>query len=75
MPILDNVELYISSEEDQNIDLQIFNSIGELMFEKQIDLKTSLNKVDLDLSDFASGVYVISLVEGENVISNKIIKH
>jgi len=75
MPVLDNVELYVSSEENQDIQLQIFNSIGELMFERQVELKTSLNKVDLDLSELASGVYVISLVEGENVISNKIIKY
>ena len=75
MPILENVELYISSEEDQDIQLQIFNSLGELMLEQQVELKTALNKVDLNLSDLASGVYVISLLEGENVISNKVIKY
>jgi len=75
IPIHDNVELLISSEENQSIQLQILNSLGKLMLDQQVDLDAAINKVDLDLGSFASGVYVISLVEGENVTSTKVLKH
>jgi len=75
IPVLDNFDLFIDSEEDQTIEIQVINSIGELMIEKEVELTNAVNKVEVDVSSLAGGVYVISALAGENAVSQKIIKY
>ncbi len=75
IPVLDNFELYIESEENQAIEIQVINSIGELMIVKSIEVTNAVNKIEVDVSTLAGGIYVISAIAGENTVSQKIIKY
>lgn len=51
----------------QNTDLQVYNSIGELLFTRQINDKI----FSLDLNDRVNGTYFISIIKDNQVLSLK----
>lgn len=75
IPVLDNFELYIDSEENQTVEVNVYNSIGELMHTNAYELTNAVNKVNIDVTTFGGGVYVVSAIVGEDIISHKIIKY
>lgn len=60
--------LHISSQ--KNILIQVFNSIGENVFEKQ----TTLSEEELNLSSLQNGIYFITIQSEKYYYSQKIVK-
>lgn len=54
---------------DKNSEISIFNILGNKIFNKKINNPTS-STYSINTSDFASGIYIIS-VKNDNVITNK----
>jgi hypothetical protein len=50
--------------------MQIFTAMGELVYQKNI---TSANRMNVDMSTFASGLYVVNLMSAEQTVSEKIL--
>ena len=68
-PIIDNAKILISSESKSS--LKLMNSIGELVYE--IENISGGNQLDFDASKFSPGLYILSLSNGVETISKKII--
>ena len=61
---------------DKGLTLTIYNSVGSLM--KKVQVKPQINEVNIELSDFRSGIYLLNLKDNMNGITintSKIIKN
>lgn len=55
----------------ENLDVNIFNSVGKLVFsKKEMPVKTQIN-----MEDFPKGVYLVKVINGELNYSEKIVIH
>ncbi len=61
---LTNVSL--TSRTSQEVKLSVVNAIGQVVLVKPVSLSVGKNTTSVDLSSFATGIYLIN-VEGENV--------
>jgi len=60
-PSKDVFNILFESTNEATIPLQIFNGIGQLVFEKDISSKKGKNSYRVDLSEFSSGVYFLKM--------------
>lgn len=68
IPTIDRIN--IDFNERQDIKIQIFNVIGELIFKKELDN----NKNEIDISALSAGLYIIKIIGGNWTVQKKIIK-
>lgn len=54
-------------------ELMVYNSLGEVVYSKNLFLNEGKNKIDVNLENLPSGVYFASLKTGEASISKKLI--
>ncbi len=67
-PVLDILTLECTSKgADQ---LQIFNAMGELVYEKR---NTSFNRTNVDMSNMSPGLYTVNLTGAKQTVSKKIL--
>jgi hypothetical protein len=52
------------------VQLQIFSSMGELVYEKQ---NVSINRLSVDMSNFSPGLYTVNLTDASQIASKKIL--
>ena len=63
--------IYIkSSYYNYNDYINVYNAYGKLLLSKKVES----NLTDIDISDFPSGIYLISYINENNIIAKKIIK-
>lgn len=62
--------LFIGYENNKNINVKIYNLLGELVYEKE---KSTVNKNKIDLSDLYNGIYFVKLQTDNKIITRKII--
>ena len=65
----DNI-LHIALEEGENIDVQIFNTSGQMM----LDTKLGGNVDAIDISDFDTGIYIVRVTADDETFTQKFIK-
>jgi len=63
-PVRSNATLMVSTDRDASTRLTIYNSLGTLVYQKEIALTNGKNKVDLQLSQLSSGIYFATLGDG-----------
>lgn len=61
------------SNSDKQMNVAITNLLGQIAFQKQINVYKGENKLNIDLSNLSEGVYLISYIGDKNKISQKII--
>lgn len=75
IPFFDQVDLEISAADFDQIQLQIYNSAGQLVFNPtQFELHPGLQNIDLDLSELVHGVYWVRIQSDSFSSIRKIIK-
>jgi len=67
------VTLNMNAGVEHKSSLTIYNTIGELVVEKEVALIAGKNIVKIDLQHVASGIYIAQLKEGSTVTTRKII--
>lgn len=65
-----NDKITIDCGDSQNLSMQVFNNVGQLVFTKEINN----NKVDIFISWLPPGMYIIKLVGADWTVQKKIIK-
>ena len=74
-PVENVLNLDLKLEESDNVSVTIMNSLGETVKTKSFGkVSTGSSVLTLDLSDLASGAYVISVSTSKGLASNKFIK-
>jgi len=60
-PASENTHVQISLEEKTNVTLEIHNTIGQLVYSDRMKCVAGENKININVGQFASGVYLIKL--------------
>ena len=66
--------LRIESDYNVEVKLSVYNTLGQLIEQRPVDLYEDNNEIQLDLSSKADGIYSVILDDGVNIISTKVIK-
>lgn len=69
-PAKDHVTLSFDSKQDEKVKLNVVNSIGELVYNSEINLEIGENSIEINTADWAEGAYSINL-SGSNTQLNK----
>ena len=51
-------------------EIKIYNAFGQLVFESKIQKE---NRLTIDISDFANGIYIVSLADSNFVSTKKLV--
>lgn len=72
-PATDKVTIEVSAEAKQPVVIKVFDILGQIVGEQQWQLNTGSNKLELDLVEFASGTYSVSIFSGNQYITKKLV--
>ena len=64
--------VFIDYPGTENLQVSVFNSLGQLLITRDLDINSE--KTSLDLSPFADGVYMLQVQTGSAILTRKIIK-
>jgi len=64
-PSKGETNLKINAATASNANIIVVNTLGQVVFSKQVELTAGVNTVQLDAKDFASGLYNV-MVESQN---------
>lgn len=59
--------------EVQSADLMVFNNIGQIVSVNKLAKTQGVNRVEMDLAGFASGIYHVNLVTASGVLSRRLL--
>ena len=71
-PSIGEIELSMDSEVERFGQINIFNSVGKLVVQKNITISAGPNTVELNLTDLKSGLYNLILDYGAGIESHKL---
>jgi hypothetical protein len=70
-PATDNTTIEFGSANSSNVTLNVYNSIGSLVFSNKINATAGSNFTTVNTNSFANGNYIYTLNNGTNVINGK----
>lgn len=73
-PFDQNLTLELESDQSENTQIQIFNLLGQPVFEQNIDILLGKNKFDLPLKNLKTGTYFIKIQLEKGTITVKTTK-
>ena len=69
-----DIGILINSKTNQKLNLMIYNSLGQLVFENELIVTEGFNSLTLNLSNLSNAVYYVSIFNDiEQVLNKKII--
>ena len=60
-PVADIAHLTITMEKENHLELNLIDLAGSSLFNRMVDLQQGSNSLSLDLSEYASGAYMLTL--------------
>ncbi|MEA3504119.1 MAG: T9SS type A sorting domain-containing protein [Bacteroidota bacterium] len=74
-PVIDNVNININSKDNQQINIIIFNEIGQSVTNTQQSVQIGNNLLDINTSDLPHGLYQLIIRDKNgNTVNKKFIK-
>lgn len=70
-PAQSRIQVSYNSDEDGAVRFNVYNMMGQLMTTMTTAAAEGSNTMDLDLSSFRNGFYLIEMVNGDNVVRSK----
>jgi hypothetical protein len=70
-PSSGNITFSFNSNMGKNINFKIISSIGQIIVDSPWDVSQRLNEITFDLSSINTGIYVVVLQDGTNIIRKK----
>ncbi len=68
-PAKENIAINIESKSESNIRINVYNSLGKMVYSDYVTMKEGANKYDMQLNNFATGVYHLQL-KNDNITHN-----
>jgi len=62
IPTVDKVNVQLNTNQAEDISIQVYNAVGQMMIERVIYIDEGLNNFGVDLSNYANGMYFLNLV-------------
>ncbi len=73
MPIQDFVTVAFSSLKEGKVTVELFNVTGQLLLSNSMDAVQGANAMELNLDAYSTGIYFISLSDGIDTMTSKVI--
>lgn len=73
-PVSDRLQVGFVSETEASMDLQIYDLNGSLKFSQQVNAHQGSNVVDLNMHEYAAGVYFVRVMGSQGRLDRKVIK-
>lgn len=74
-PTRSTINLVINSiSERERVQINVFDVLGQLLLQKNVELLEDSNTIDLDVSSFPTGTYEVVLTDGETISVEKFVK-
>ena len=74
MPFNQQLEVSFQQGKEGKVKANLFDAVGRLVYTEEVAAHAGLNTFHLDLVGYPSGLYFLSLNNGETVIGAKLIK-
>ena len=68
------VALRLESKINKAVKIQIVDLTGRAILSENWGISIGANQRSIDLKDYAKGVYMVQIIEGQNIVSKKVIK-
>jgi hypothetical protein len=65
--------LRLDSKENARVRILVYNSLGQMVIQKDVMLETGNNSAGLDISTLPSGIYIVNVKKGDLVQTRKLI--
>ncbi len=73
MPIVDLVNIAFNSVSNSEVTVELFNVTGQLLQSNTMEANIGENVMELNLDAYSTGIYFISLSDGVDVMTSKVI--
>jgi hypothetical protein len=73
-PTPSTVALRLDSKINKSVKVQVVDMMGRAVFSEKWNVTIGQNQRSIDLRDFSKGIYMVQIVEGQDVVSKKVIK-
>ncbi len=74
IPANDHINVSYVTTTQNEVNIQVYDAIGRLVKTETLEVIEGLNQVQLDISSYTSGVYFLSIQNGEDIVTDKFIK-
>ncbi len=72
-PARDQSSLNITTSEAKNIDVKLYDIIGQQISDKQYNLLSGVNAISLNAKQLAGGTYTVIIDAGDNIYTRKLV--
>ena len=72
-PSSEMTKIRYTSPTSQNVHFALYNLIGEKLLVQELDSSAGINELDLNVSEFKSGIYFVSLSTDNNTVTRKLV--
>lgn len=73
-PVQDELNVFLSSDEDQAASLSLSNEMGQVIWSEETSLQTGANEHRIDLSSRAAGIYFLKVKTANAALETKVLK-
>lgn len=67
----DQIGVIVNAIGDKNLEINVHNSLGQIIKVENMHVVKGYNKLDLDLDKNSNGVYYVSIIESNEKVANK----
>jgi len=74
IPATNIINLSYLTESNTQVEIQIFDAIGRLVKTEKIEVIEGINQQQINISTYSTGIYFLSIQNGEETITKKFVK-
>lgn len=74
VPANEVINMQFNAVQTQIVDIHILDAMGRVAKSQQLSTTIGINTLTIPLSELANGVYMLTVDDGENIISKRIVK-
>lgn len=73
-PFSQSITLNLRSRNEETLDLQVFNQIGQVVHQDQLTVTAGVNQIEMDFPELPAGMYSLHLQGKEGQVVRKIVR-
>ena len=68
------IQLVLEPERTATYQLFIQNALGQTVSQRSLAIHSGLNTIDLNMNDYAAGIYWLVIDDGQQQVTKKVVK-
>lgn len=74
-PVKENLNISFFSASNRSLELKVSDIIGRALYTESVAAQKGLNNIEINTNDYLNGIYLVTISDGINQISQKLVKH